>query len=78
MLPTEFESIANQTLLGIRAVLVADSAGTLVPDLLAATDLMSTLARRIGHDGAQAFADVRAEQALASRPRAGAPLPVRL
>jgi hypothetical protein len=69
MLPTEFESIAKEALLGIRAVLVADSAGTLVPDLLAATDLMSALARRIGHDGAQTFADVRAEQALASRPR---------
>jgi hypothetical protein len=67
MLPTEFESIAADVALRIRTVLVADSAGELVPDLLAATDLMSALAQRIGHAGCQTFADVRAEQALTNR-----------
>lgn len=67
MLPTEFESIAADVALRIRAVLVADAAATLVPDLLTAVDVMSALARRIGHMGSQTFADVRAEQALANR-----------
>lgn len=67
MLPTEFESIAADAVLGIRAVLAADAGAELVPNLLAAQDLMNAMAERIALAGCQAFADVRAEQALANR-----------
>jgi hypothetical protein len=67
MLPTELESIAADVALRIRAVLVADHAATLVPDLLAAVDIMSVLARTLGLTACQTFADVRVEQALANR-----------
>jgi hypothetical protein len=67
MLPTEFESIVIDVALRIRDLLVADAGGQLVPDLLAAQDLMTALAQRIGRAGCQTFADVRAEQALANR-----------
>jgi hypothetical protein len=68
MLPTPFESIAAETVLRIRCLLLADTGAELVPDLLAAHDIMGAVARIIGHDGLQAYADVRAEQALTDRP----------
>lgn len=67
MLLPEFDAVAAEVALRVRAVLAADLDATLVPDLLAAVDVMSALARRVGLTACQTFADVRVEQALANR-----------
>lgn len=62
MLLPEFGAVAADVALRARAVLAADLDATLVPDLLAAVDVRSALARRVGLTACQTFADVRVEQ----------------
>ena len=71
MLPPEFESIARELITRFRAFIVEDDEAAALPDLLTAEEQVVAFVVETGLAVLQVFAEVRLQQAKASRPRCG-------
>jgi hypothetical protein len=69
MLPPSLDSIATDLRASFRSFVAADASCTELPELLTAEEMVTEFVRALGRGMLQDFADVRLEQAMASRER---------